>query len=100
MRLILAILIALSLFGGSASASPVPMPVADCSMGPGTPAMPHDEDMPCCTPDCATPAASAVLPRMMSMGALTPIVPMVSRSTATLLLSINPSADDPPPRVI
>ena len=98
MRLILAILVALSL-----AASPSPAftaPSADCSMPGAAEGMaPDHEEMPCCTSDCAVSACAAVLPdgdTGQASGAFKS--GPVAAGAAGVLPAINPAALDPPPR--
>lgn len=98
MRLILAILIALSLVSGPSPASAAPS--VDCSMPGAAEGMAADhEDMPCCTSDCVVSAPAALLPESDAERA-SPIfksLPVVT-APAGVLAAINPAALDPPPR--
>lgn len=61
MKLIVAILIALSFIGSPGAARAAPS--VSCTMAGADEGMaPDHEKMGCCTPDCATPAPAAVLP--------------------------------------
>ena len=94
MRLILAILLALSLVGsGPAFAGPS----SDCPMARSMPMGDHQK-MGCCTPDCAVAAPSAVLP-VADIGVPDlPESPVPALAPASALHSVSPAAADPPPR--
>ena len=97
-RFILAILIALSLIGGSGPAFAAPEP--DCSLAEATMGSPADHDsMGCCTPDCAVSCPAALIPpeslpepsvQLTETRAWTP--------KASALHSVSPTAIDPPPK--
>lgn len=98
MKLILAILIALSLIGSPGAA--IAAPSASCTMAGADGGMAADhEKMDCCSPECATPCPSAVLP-MSGLGedgvelvAIADWQPLSGRLPSILL-----PTDDPPPR--
>ena len=98
LKLILAIVIALSLVGIPGQAQSAPS--ANCTMpGADSGSAADHEKMGCCTPDCTTPCPPALLPS----GALdaAPVEPgaiAVWLPTQCGLTSSNPAAADPPPR--
>ena len=98
LRLLLAIVIALSLLGSPGAARSAPS--VSCSM-PGADhgqAADH-EKMRCCTPDCATPAPSAMLPNgSLGAASLEPAKIAVWIPSYLELVAVNPAAADPPPR--
>ena len=98
MRLILALLIALSLIGSPGGATAAPS--LSCTMAGADEGMAADhEKMDCCSPECATPCPAAVLPmsdfdedgtdRVASTG-----WQIVPGSLPSILLP----TEDPPPR--
>ena len=97
-KLFLALLISLSLFGSPGAARSAPS--VSCSM-PGADhgqAADH-EKMGCCTPDCATPAPSAMLPSgPLSAALIEPTKIAVWVPSYLELVPTNPAAADPPPR--
>ena len=98
LRLLIALLLSLSLVSAPAAAQTQPM--ADCGMSASEMDMSdHDEQMPCCTPDCTATSAAAVFDESAAAGdqlghASARITPL--RDFA--LHSVSPSAADPPPR--
>ncbi len=98
MKLILAILIALSLIGSPGAA--IAAPSVSCTMAGADDGMAADhEKMDCCSPECATPCPSAVLP-MSGLGedGAEPVTIAAWQPVAGSLPSILLSMDDPPPR--
>ena len=98
MKLILAILIALSLVGSPGAAKTAPS--ASCTMAGAAEgkAAEHD-DMPCCTTDCATPCPAAVLPLLdTDQDSLVPLAISGWQAAPASFRSITPSMVDPPPR--
>jgi len=97
-KLILAIVIALSLLGSPGAARSAPW--ASCTM-PGADhgqAADH-EKLGCCTPDCATPAPSAMLPNgPLGAALIAPTKIAMWLPSYLELVPINPAAADPPPR--
>ena len=97
-KLLLAIVIALSLLGSPGAARSAPS--VSCSM-PGADhgqAADH-EKMGCCTPDCATPAPSAMLPSgPLGAPPIGPTKIAVWVPSYLELVPTNPAAADPPPR--
>ena len=68
----------------------------DCGMA-GSGMVDH-EKMACCTPSCAVPAASALLPVVaLAIPDLPDMIAPAPRLTAALY-SFSPSSTDPPPR--
>lgn len=98
MRLILAILIALSL-----ATSPGPAfsaPSAGCSMpGAESGMAPDHEEMGCCTAECAVQCPSAVLlGGDVGDAPFAFVAPPLEMRPTGALSSVNPSGLDPPPR--
>lgn len=97
-RFLLALLIALALLPSSAMASPVS--AQECVMLETDPATPESDHGDCTTNACVMLAAAALLPaqdaglqELISDG----LAPLSHFQSA--LLSTNPAADDPPPRI-
>ncbi len=98
MKLILAIFIALSLIGSPGAATAAPS--VSCTMAGADEGVAADhEKMDCCSPECATPCPSAVLPMLgfdedgkerIALASWQPVV----GSLPSILLSM----DDPPPK--
>lgn len=98
MKLILALLVALSLIGSPGVA--VASPPVDCTMTAMGKDMAADhEKMGCCTPNCAVASPAALLPASGSQGGPVEHVsgaywpPVAGGRRATMLLT-----EDPPPR--
>ena len=98
LKLILAIVIALSLVGSPGQARAAPS--VSCTMpGADTGNAADHEKMGCCTPDCATPCPSALLPSgALDVAPLEPDAIAVGLPTHSGLTSLNHAAADPPPR--
>lgn len=98
MKLIVAILIALSLIGSPGAARAAPS--VSCTMAGADEGMAADhEKMGCCTPDCATPAPAALLPSGdINSDPVEPVALLSGQSEPGSLPSIILSTDDPPPR--
>lgn len=98
MKLILAILIALSLIGSPGAATAAPS--VSCTMSGADEGMAADhEKMDCCSPECAAPCPSAVLPMSDFDENGTEVVGLTDwRAVPGSLPSILLSTDDPPPR--
>ena len=98
MKFILVILIALSLIGSPGAARAEPS--VSCTMAGADQGMAADhEKMGCCTPECATPVPSAVLPYAdVDRAAVEPVALLDCQAEPGSLPSIILSADDPPPR--
>lgn len=98
MKLIVAILIALSMIGSPGAARAAPS--VSCTMAGADEGMtPDHEKVGCCTPDCATPAPAAVLPGAdVDEDAVDPFALLNARPEPGSLPSIILSTDDPPPR--
>ena len=98
LKLILALVIALSLVGTPGQAQAAPS--VSCTMpGADTGSAADHEKMGCCTPDCATPCPPALLSSgVLNVGPLEPEALAVWLPTHTGLTSLNPAAADPPPR--
>ena len=96
MKLIWAFLLALSLIGGPVAAQV--LPATGCAMSADEMGSGH-EKMPCCNPDCTTPAVAAVLPgALLGPDDIPPLVSLVGDITAGSLSSAVVPMDDPPPR--
>ncbi|ODP37427.1 hypothetical protein BFL28_17900 [Sphingomonas turrisvirgatae] len=98
MKLIVAILIALSFIGSPGAARAAPS--VSCTMAGADEGMaPDHKKMRCCTPDCATPAPAAVLPGAdVDEDAVEPVALLNRQPEPGSLPSIILSTDDPPPR--
>ena len=98
MKLLWAILIALSLIGSPGAAQAAPS--VSCTMAGAAEGMAADHDkMPCCTPDCATPCPTALLPLLgLDQESVEPLAISGWRPASSSLRSITPSMVDPPPR--
>lgn len=98
MKLIMALLIALSLIGSPGAARAAPS--VGCTMAGAEEGMAPDHDrMSCCTPDCATSAPAALLPGADVDGdAVGPVALLNTQPEPGSLPSIILSTDDPPPR--
>lgn len=98
MKFIWAILIALSLIGSPGAAQSAPS--LSCTMDGSAEGKAVDhEKMACCTPECATPCPSAVLPMgALEHEAVEPVALLRWQPAASSLSSITPSMVDPPPR--
>jgi len=98
LKLILAIVTALSLVGSPGQTRAAPS--VNCTMpGADTGNAADHEKMGCCTPDCATPCPSALLPSgVLDVAPLEPAALAVWLPTHAGLTSSNPAAADPPPR--
>ena len=98
MKLLWAILIALSLIGSPGAAQAAPS--VSCTMAGAAEGKAADhEKMPCCTPDCATPCPTAVLPLLdLEQDSMEPLGIADWRPAPTRFRSITPSIVDPPPR--
>lgn len=97
-KLIVAILIALSLIGSPGAANAAPS--ESCTMAGADEGMAADhEKMDCCTPECATPCPTAVLADMdLHHDDVKPVRLLDWRPAETGLPSVLPPLDDPPPR--
>lgn len=100
MRLILAILIALSLSLTGSPGAATPAPSESCTMVGAEGGMaPDHETMDCCSQECATPAPSAVLPLSSIHGeSVQPVDIDQRRPSVARLNSVQLALDDPPPR--
>lgn len=98
MRVILALLMAMSL-----ALSPSPafsVPSGNCSMAGPAHVMPADhEDMGCCTADCRVSCPSALLPQAGEDRSGGPFKSgPVAPAAAGIMDSVDPAGSDPPPR--
>lgn len=98
MKLILAILVALSLIGSTGTAQAAPS--ISCTMAGADQGMAADHGkMGCCTPECATTSAAAVMPALgVCYEEGPPNGQFGPSSPATALPSFMALMDDPPPR--
>ena len=98
MKLILAILIALSLIGSPGAATAAPSESCTMTGADGGMAADH-EKMDCCSPECAAPCPSAVLP-LADLGedGAAPVAIADWQAVPGRLPSILLSSDDPPPK--
>jgi hypothetical protein len=97
-RLFLALLIILSPVGNAAPAAAEPS--VSCMMaGADEGGSPDHERMNCCTPKCATPCPSAILPLSALAGNAAPTAGLVAKTVVAAGRPLNLlSTEDPPPR--